>query len=56
MFTDKGTLPGGEPHDYAMLGGSDRRPMAGETGAGPLGPAAGQGSARGHDQVAPERV
>ena len=26
VFTDKGTLPGAEPHDYATLAGSDRRP------------------------------
>ena len=46
VFTDKGTLPGGEPHDYAMLAGSDRRPAGGRDRPGPLGPAAGQAAAR----------
>ena len=26
VFTDKGTLPGADPHDYAALAASDRRP------------------------------
>ena len=37
VFTDAGTLPGGEPHDYAMLAASDRRPSGGETGPGHWG-------------------
>jgi hypothetical protein len=52
VFTDKGTLPGGEPHDYAMLAASDRRASGGEVGAGHWGPQPGKRCAPA-DQVAP---
>ena len=52
VFTDAGTLPGGEPHDYAMLAASDRRPSGGETGPGHWGPQPGTRCAA-SDQVAP---
>ena len=52
VFTDAGTLPGGEPHDYAMLAASDRRPSGGETGPGHWGPQPGKRCAA-SDQVAP---
>ena len=41
VFTDRGTLPGAQPHDYAALVGSTRAPEAGETGAGFRGPQSG---------------
>ena len=39
VFRDRGTLPhpNAEPHDYAALVGSDRRPADGETGPGHRG-------------------
>ena len=37
-FTDRGTLPGGRPHDYTALVASTRAPDAGETGPGFRGP------------------
>ena len=52
VFTDKGTLPGGEPHDYAMLAGSDRRPSARRDRPGLRGPQPGKRCAA-TDQVAP---
>jgi hypothetical protein len=38
VFTDRGTLSGAQPHDYAAIVGSTRPPEAGETGAGFRGP------------------
>jgi hypothetical protein len=37
-FTDKGTLPNGDAHDYAALVASTRAPTAGEVGPGFRGP------------------
>ena len=52
VFTDRGTLPGAQAHDYAMLVGSTRAPEAGETGAGFRGPQPGTACA-GDQEVAP---
>jgi hypothetical protein len=41
-FTDRGTLPGGEVHDYTALVASTRVPDAGETGPDHRGPQPGQ--------------
>ena len=52
VFTDRGTLPGGQPHDYAALVASNRMPAAGEAGAGYRGPQPGTVCKDG-DTVAP---
>ena len=52
VFTDRGTLPGAQAHDYAMLVGSTRAPEAGETGAGFRGPQPGTACAS-DQEVAP---
>ena len=52
VFTDEGTLPGAEPHEYAAFVASTRRPISGEIGPGFRGPQPGTACKDG-DQVAP---
>ena len=52
VFQDQGALPGGPPHDWAALVGSDRKPRNGVTGAGFRGPQPGH-VCTGSDQLPP---